>query len=208
MYAFTRLTVLSAAIALPLVLVAGCSKPPVAKVPTGYVSFTPSDNAFSCDAPNNWDNSQFSELGTDSGGNFISGPAKINITSSMIGSVLGDLAASNNSQAQNLADQLGTQAPVTKSPLEQAHEQFEAAMEHEHADYIEIGEQSVESKAGEGEMSEFTCDAGKTHGYRATYLGKDRSIEIVCSCPTTVWTELQPSFQHIVESITPGSEAN
>ncbi len=184
-----------------------CAPKPVAQVPSAYVSFQPSDQAFICDAPSNWTNSGFSQMGTESGGNFVSGPAKISITSSMIGSILGDLATANTNQASNLASELGQQAPPSKPPAEQAHEQFAAAMVHEYPDYSELNEQSVQSPYGPGEMSEFTCEAGKTHGYRATYLGKDRSVEIVCQCPTEDWAELQSSFQHVIDSIKigPGS---
>jgi hypothetical protein len=188
-----------------LLFVAGCAKKPVAVVPTSFVTFQPSDSAFVCDAPSGWENSKFAQMDTDSGGNFVSGPATINITSSLTGGLLGDMANANNAQAQNLASQLGTAAPVGKAPVQAAHEQFAAAMVQAHADYAESNTVAVESKAGEGRMSEFTEDAGKTHGYRATFLGKDRSIEITCTCPQEDWTELQPAFEHVIESVAPGT---
>jgi hypothetical protein len=184
----------------------GCARKLVAVVPTNYVSFQPSDNYFVCDAPANWNNTGFASMGTESGANFISGPAKVNITSSEIGGILGDMATANASQAQNLADQLGTAAPSTLSPLDSTHRQFEAAMVHEHPDYAEQSAQPVNSPFGAGDMSEFTCDGGQTHGYRVTFLGKDRSIEIICQCPSSCWTTLQAPFQHIIQSVRLGSD--
>jgi hypothetical protein len=42
---------------------------------------------------------------------------------------------------------------------------------------------------------------GKVYGYRATFLGGDRRIEVICSCPSTNWKTLKPAFEKVIAGL-------
>jgi hypothetical protein len=172
-------------------LAAGCAGEVPA--PTAYTPFSDKGGQFVCDAPKGWE--------VDAGGRpdspnsfakFSKGAALISVKSDLAGSLYGDMAKSVGSG-------LGGEA---EHPSARVHEMGIRRMKEEFSNYNEREPVVVKSQGlGEGRRATFIADqsmGGKVYGYRATFLGGDRRIEVICTCPATNWKALKPAFEQVI----------
>lgn len=174
------------------------AKPKPVPAPKSFSAFKATDGSFACLQPAEWKSSAGGAGGIRSFVNFRREGARIEVSSDLAGSLRGDIAAATNAQAGGRG----------KPPVEKIHEAEMKAFERKYEGYQEMPAVKFQSPAGDARMSEFTSKGnfftGKIHGYRATIMGGERRIEVVCVCPETEWAKLKPSFQRIMVSVSPG----
>jgi hypothetical protein len=177
-----------------LLSVAGCGGNVPA--PTAYDQFLDKGGQFICDAPKGWE--------VDAGGKpdspnsfakFTQGSAQVSVMSDLAGSLYGDMAKAGGNM-------LGGNA---EHPSARVHEMGIRRMKEEFNNYQERDPVVVNSAGlGEGRRSTFIANqsmGGKVYGYRATFLGGDRRIEVICTCPATNWKVLKPAFEKIINGL-------
>lgn len=172
-------------------------KPVTVEAPASYKTYTALDSTFSCDQPAGWD---VKETGMPGGSmsqvTFKRGDARFHVVSDAAGSLMGDVVGSGNA---NLPPE------QQKPAVEKLHEMDKKQMADSVPDYQEQPAQKFQSAFGDSRFSEWTGDGGKQHGYRATLLGKEREITVICSSPERNWAILQTAFQKMINSLTPGN---
>ena len=185
---------LAAGVAVALLSAAGCGGNVPA--PTAYVPCLDPGGQFACDVPKGWE----VEAGgrPDSPSSFAKitqGNAKISVITDLGGSLIGDMAKASGNM-------LGGEA---QHPSFKVHEMGLRRMKQEYTNYQEREPIPVKSTGlGEGRRSTFIADGGlggKIYGYRATFLGGDRRIEVICTCPATNWKALKPAFEKVILSL-------
>jgi hypothetical protein len=178
----------------------GCSGS--AKVPTAYVLYNSKDGAFACEAPEGWEiKGGGGKSGSPTWARFQSGPATIEIKSSVVGSLMSD-AQGGNSLDGSIAPELEPVHGYHIDVMEQAKEKYK--------DYVETPASPavIECPLGAARISEFTAKTqfGTTlHGYRGTVIGHDHGFIIYCDCPETDWKGLKPSFEKIFATMERGT---
>jgi hypothetical protein len=180
--------------------------------PTAYVTVQATDQTYSVDQPVGWSNTSGSAEGVSSSSIFESGNAKIKVGSDLAGSLWGDIANAQSAQMQNMVSLAGVpQSSATTVPpaIEKVHMMGQQDVAKDYSNYSEQPMQTVESKLGEGRISEFTAQGGAfvgpMHGYRATFLSVDRRITVLTVCSERNWAILAPSFMHEIQSVNRGS---
>jgi hypothetical protein len=182
-----------------MVSATGCGSAPVA-APTAYTAYNSKGGTFACEYPEGWE--------ADGGGGrgpewakFISGPALIHITTGLTGSVLNEIGTANQ----------GTQEgpiPPELEPIHGIHMQGVEEAEREYSGYKETGEPEVlEVSLGPARKSEFastTSFGSGLRGYRATVAGHDKAVHVICICPDSDWSTLQPAFDTVLSSLKRG----
>lgn len=167
-------------------------------VPTSYAPYNDKNAAFKIDCPSGWKWEGGGSPG-HSWAKFTSGNAEISVRTSMVGSLIGD-------NAKLLQDEHGQVPDPSKEPVAVVHEAEKAGFEEE----MGVEEKEVEIvKTGftNGRRAEFTGKktfGAPIHGYRATALGIDLRIRVVCSCPESEWAALKPAFEKVIESVAKG----
>jgi hypothetical protein len=199
-------------IALVLIFIFRAQRPDLIPPPASYVKYTAMDNSFTCDEPSGWATESAASGGIDSGALFARSAAKIDITTDLAGSLMGDIQRATPDQTgvplsmlSNATGQpLGGQPDDQKPPVEKLHEQGEDEMKQKLGDYQEQPYKTFTGDLGEGCYSEFTGNggllAGRVHGYRVTMLSSDRRVTIICQCPESSWNALKPAFLHVINS--------
>jgi hypothetical protein len=75
-------------------------------------------------------------------------------------------------------------------------------------DYQEQPSEPLPNSLGPGRVSEFTADGGfifgKGRGYRATILGSDKLVTVVCAAPEQDWNAVSEAFKRTLASLGPG----
>jgi hypothetical protein len=179
-----------------LLLFSGCGES--VSAPTSFASYTSTDGRFSCDYPQGWQ----AEGGgsTDySWAKFTKGGVEIRIDADIAGSLFGDIAKSSSAMMGGTPDESSENAPVA-----QVHEQGLKRMKNDYTNYQEREPKVVKADVGVGRRSTFIADqtlGGKLYGYRATFLGNDRRLTVLCTCPATNWQALKPAFEKVVASL-------
>ncbi len=177
-------------------LLAGCSQP--ATAPTSFTTHNATDQSFQCEHPADWE----AEGGGAHGYYHLRvrrGSAAINVTADLVGSLMGDIARSFGQAAGVSEERL--------SPVALLHEKAKEEMAENYGSFQEQAATKMNTGFGETYRSEFTGSGsfgGKTHGYRATALARDRRIICVCTCPESDWQTLKPAFEKVIESLTAG----
>ena len=201
-------TILLAAIIAGIVMWHEHTHPPIVPAPVAYTDYKAPDGGFEVAEPVGWPASATSSMATDSGIRFVKGPCKILVSSDLGGSLMADIAQSQNAQQENIASQAGLAAPPTPvPPVEKLHAAGKQNMTADYPGYLEQPMQQFACPAGAARVSEFTSDDGGSapidhlHGYRATILSNQRRITVVEVCPEQNWDLLQKPFQHVLESV-------
>lgn len=190
----------------------------VVAAPKGFQPYVASDRSFTCDAPQGWETVSVDSHAVMGGVLFKKGPAKIDITSDLAGSLMGDIAISADRQAENMEGMLkempGAAAlmPNTprKPPVEKLHEAEKKGMEKLYPGYEEqpMKVLQVPSGMGDARYSEFSVPGSllspAQHGYRVTILPTERRLTVLCLCPEKNWPELKPAFERVITSLKPG----
>jgi hypothetical protein len=179
---------------------AGCGGGPV-PAPTSFATYTAKGGAFACDYPEGWE--------VDSGkftGNFTKGSAQIKVKSDISGSVIGDMASLGGGGFGGDTPRGTTDEDY---PAHKIHAMGPGPLAEEFSEYKE--QETItnfqNSLGGQGRKSEFTAAGGLTgplHGYRATFLNRDRRFTVVCVCNESDWANLKPAFDRVLESFRSG----
>ena len=198
---------IAAVVMFALIFVIRALKPVMVAAPTSYKTYTAIDNTFSCDQPAGW---TMHETGATNGNlstvTFSQGHVKVRIVSDATGSVMGDIATASNNSASGMEPVPGMPPPPPPKPaVEQLHERDKAQLSADLPGYQEGEMQKLDSRVGDSRFSEWTADDGKQHGYRATLLGRDREMTVICIAPEKNWTVLQPAFQRMIASVVTGN---
>ncbi|HEU4752043.1 MAG TPA: hypothetical protein VFU47_02965 [Armatimonadota bacterium] len=194
-----------------LAFIAVASAPEPVKPISSFGTFTAKDKAFACAYPANWKSRSFGgSNGTLSGGVFQQGSASISVEADLAGSLMGDIMKAPGAMMSDIGSQPGMGAvagPAMKPPVEKLHEAAAAKMEKEYPDYQEQPAQAFQTRIGEGRYSEFThagALGSKYHGFRATILGGERRIEVICDAPERDWDLVRKPFLQVIGSVSPG----
>lgn len=188
----------AAVVLLGLIFGLRAMKPVLVTAPTSYQTYTALDSSFSCDRPAGW---KMQEAGSQGGSlswvSFEIGHARVKVVSDAAGSLLSE---STNAANANLPPEQQT------PPVAKLHEADKSQLANSLTDYQEGLAQRVTLTGGDARVSEWTAtDNGKLHGYRVTMLNKEREITVICLSPERNWAVLQPAFQRIINSVTPGN---
>jgi hypothetical protein len=189
---------------------------PSVRAPKSFKSFETPDKSVAGVGPSDWTKKRSTGLGGTIGGvAFAQGTAKINITADLAGSLMGDMAAAANAQISNVESVLpeGQAQALTKPPVEKLHEAGEADMEETFEGYTEQPMKPLQSALGDARISEFTGKTQKdmfsqgypAHGYRATILGGEKRVTVLCYCSDKDWKNLKPAFDKVIGSLKQGS---
>jgi hypothetical protein len=191
------------AVAGAVLLTCGCGGRAV--VPSSYETYKADDDSFKIQYPAQWKAS-----GGGKGyawAKFISGNAQIKVDTSLVGSLIGDIAQSQNQAFGH--DGKGAKIPgekeVDMAPVRVAHD-FEKEAFLESTGFKEQDPVAVKTGLGSARKSEFTGSAtfgGGIHGYRATALTLDKRVRVLCQCPESEWQTLKPVFDKVIESVGP-----
>ena len=165
--------------------------------PTAFVPFLDKGGQFVVDAPKGWEVDAGGKLDSpNSFAKFNQGQAQISVMSDLAGSLYGDMVKGSGGGG------LGAQP---EHPSARVHELGLRRMKQDFTNYQERDPVVVQSAGlGEGRRATFIADqslGGKVYGYRATFLGGDRRIEVLCTCPATNWKALKPAFEKVIAGI-------
>jgi hypothetical protein len=178
--------------------VIGCGAGPVA-APTEFAEYNSPGGTFACEYPKNWQADGGGKRGLE-WAKFTSGPAQIKIDTGVAASLMGDIADSFGGETEELGPEF--------EPVHSVHADGQRAAEEEFSGYKEIGEIEVlEAPLGPARHNQFTAAStfgSGLHGFRATLLGKDKSVHVTCVCPESDWKTLQPAFEKVLASLKRG----
>ena len=181
-------------------LLTGCgdkSTPP----PTSYTLYNSKEATFQCELPEQWETKGGGGRGPE-WAKATNGKALIHIRASEVGSLLGDMAGGRHSDTQGLAPQL--------EPAHIVHVKMMEMAEQEYNEYTELPGSPVvlQCELGPARISEFTAKTSfgsDLHGYRATVLGHNKSVNAFCVCLESDWTALKPSFDRVFSTMQAGT---
>ncbi len=192
-----RIASLPAALAVLLACLAGCGGSAV--VPSSYTTYNAKDGSFQIELPAEWE-IEGGGRGSYAWAKATSGGAVIRVETSVAGSLMGDIAASQNAM-------LGDEVPDEETaPVHEVHLVEQEAFTEEKG-CQEEDPVAIKTGMGDSRRSEFSGSGtfgGALRGYRVTALGRDLRIRVVCMCPESQWAELQPAFDHAIESLAHG----
>jgi len=174
-----------------------------------FGSYAAPDQSFVCESPTGWQMTSAASGAIQSGALFQSQAARIDITSDLQGSLMGDVARSANASMSNLEGMVSGLQVKQKPAIETVHDMGKKELEGKYKEYQEGPGKTYDSKMGEARFSEYTADGGmlvgKLHGFRVTMLGGERRIHVFTHCQETDWPKLKPCFSRVINSIAPGS---
>jgi hypothetical protein len=186
------------AVVAGLSILSGCGGESAA-VPNSYQTYNHKDGSFKLVYPAGWE--------IESGGKgplarakFTSGDALISVSTSVAGSLKGDIAQSTGVMPG------GTEGAADRQPVAQVHESEKKGFEEDES-VTEKPPEAVNTGLGDGRKSEYTGSktfGGDIHGYRATTLSRDLEIRIICECSESQWKDLKPVFDKVIESVAQG----
>ncbi len=164
----------------------GCAASVV--VPASYSNFQAKDRTFQCEQPAGWEVISGGAPGAPSRATFKSGAAKIEIVADIMGSLFGGVSRGNDD---------------VEPPVVAVHQLGKSKAAEELPGYEEDAPQVIQVALGEGRQSEFKAPG--VRGYRATVLTNDRSVSVLARAPEANWAAIKPAFQHVIDSLAPGS---
>lgn len=193
------------------------SKPAPIAAPAAFAPYKAADGSFACLGPKGWQRQGGASGAIRAGVLFQQDAAKIDVSSDLAGSLMGDIARASNAQTENMAglvpENMAASLPKTKPPVEQLHASAGRTMAKRLPGFEEQPMRPFRCQLGEARYSEWTADdngflrKGKLHGYRVTILNNDRRVTVLCQCPDGDWKTLQPAFQRVIASLAPGGGA-
>lgn len=196
-----------AVVAMVLIFFFQARKPELVSAPAAFKRFASTDKTFVCESPVGWDKTTQMEHAVAGGALFTKGGARVRIGSDLMGSLMGDIAAAQNTSVSGLGAMVGVRAQP-KPPVEAVHAMGQKRLAADFKNYQEMPAKPFNSQVGDARFSEFTADGGflvgKVKGYRVTMLGTERRVTVVCQCPEANWPTLQKSFARIIQSVAPG----
>ena len=183
---------------------AGCGGPVAA--PESFGNYNAKDGSFSCKSPKGWETTGGGRGGLYSA-KFVQGSAAVKIVADFAGSVLGDIAKNAGPGLDVPGLDLSGEEVEDFSAVAQVHQMNTEKLAEELSELKLEPAEKVDTKLGEGRMSEFTGSrsfGGNIRGYMATFLSSDRRVTITCRCSDDSWEALKPAFREVVESLDRG----
>lgn len=182
-------------------ILAGCGAP--ASAPTSFVTYKATDQSFKIDHPEGWN----VEGGGAQGSNyyrakFSQGSAMIDISADIKGSLIGDIAKS-----QNTMGGIDEQEAEDLAAVAQVHEMGKAEIAELFGKYQESAPAKVQTAFGDSRISGFSAAStlgGYLVGYRLTALGSQRRILVITYCSAKDWNTLRPAFEKSLASMGQG----
>ena len=183
----------------PFAIVSGCGSAPAA-APSTYADYNSPGGTFACEYPDGWQADGGGKRGLE-WAKFKSGSAEVRVDTGVAGSLMGDIAGSFGGGAE---EELGPEF----EPVHEVHVAGQDWAEREYSGYKEVGEPEViDVRLGPARRSEFSASStfgSGLHGYRATMMGKDKSVTVMAICPESDWKTLQPAFDHVLSTMRRG----
>jgi hypothetical protein len=195
------------------------SSPEKVTAPTTFSTFQANDKSFQCEYPSDWHKRSGESQAIASMASFERGNARIEVTADLAGSLMGDMPApgaglpdlSQVPGAGSLPGLSGLKMD-TRPAVERLHEadKKETKLEVEASGFSEYDEdapQKFECRMGDARSSTFHAKGGfltgNLKGIRATIMGPERAVKVICRAPEKDWDMLQPAFQRVLKSIAP-----
>lgn len=175
----------------------GCSK---IEPPASYATYTNKSGRYRVEYPEGWNADGGGGKSNDHWAKFTKGSAQFSAHSDLSGSLMGDMGSAGGLLGGDLGQPSEEDMPVHRIHM-MPHKVGE-----EFSDYKETGSpvKFTNQFAGEGRKSEFT--ASGIHGYRATFLSRDRRFTVVCQGKESDWAVLKPIYDHMLESFKTGGD--
>jgi hypothetical protein len=191
-----------------VVFMSRVSHPEHIDAPVAYEHVDSGDKGFACDGPGGWDLAIDGAPGMDGGVHFSNGPVKINVMDSTALSFESDaMKAPGFGDAGESGDGGAGDNTPPPPPVEAMHQKVGQDVANDYPGYSEMPEQKLTVAYGDTRVSEWTSTGdwltGKQHGYRATVMGLDKVVTVVCHCPDNDWDTMQPVFMKVIQSISP-----
>ena len=175
--------------------------------PESFTTYTAPDKSLTCAAPAGWTTTASTaakmsdgSASTVGGVLFEQNSAKIDITTDNYATLVAYDVMNNNADPQSLT---GSKAGVL-------HKQWRAKTAAEHKGYAEKKIVDFDGQMGDARLSEWTARGnalgfgGAMHGYRASFAGGGKTVEVVCQCLDSDWPVLKPAFQRVLISFIAG----
>jgi len=183
-----------------LSLLVGCGSEPVV-APTSFTNYNAKEGTFACEYPESWEAKGGGKRGPV-WASFSSGPALIHIRASSAGSLMSDAMGGRSADAGAPAPQYAPVHKVHVDGIKMAEEQFNSYTELPGSPTV------IECELGPARLSEFTAATtfgSAVHGYRATIIGHDKGVNVLCTCPESDWLALKPAFDHTLATLERGT---
>jgi hypothetical protein len=184
-------------------LLTGCGKPADVAAPTTFAKYNAKNGDFALEYPDGWE--------AKGGGKknhslkVTKGAVIIEVRSDLTGSLIGDIAGNSVGVMPGGMPDGEFDAELDLAPVAQVHQMAQEEMAELIGSYSEGKAEKVSTAGfGEGRMSEFTGKQGlgvEIKGMRATVLGRDKRVVVVCTCPPSNWDALKPAFKKVIESL-------
>lgn len=167
---------------------------------TEWANYDTPEDVFHVDLPKGWDE----QHGGKKNLYFVEakrGGAKIRVNENIVGSLVADIADSQNPNREGGDDKL---------PVSVEHERKRKIYADDFSGYDEEPAVTILTGFGKTRRSTFTGRSGltKVKGYRATAVGVQTQITVTCYCAESDWNMMEPAFRHVVESIGYGPGPN
>jgi hypothetical protein len=196
--------------------------------PASFSTFAAKDGSFRCEYPSGWKVRSAEAGAVTSVALFRKSEAVIEVEASLADSLMGDIM-----RVPGAPDGGGGEAPgggggtpdfsgvgiqdfdamlqdLQRPPVERLHAMKGRDRAKVFAKYKESPMQVLQSAYGDGRFSEFTHKGDfftqKIHGYRATLLGGERGVTVICQCPEADWPNLMQAYQRVLGSIAAGTQ--
>lgn len=181
-----------------IALLSGCGSGPV-QIPTSYAPYYSKGGTFQCEVPESWEAKGGGKQGPE-WAKISSGDALIHVRVGVAGSLMSDAVGGNIPGGGNLPQ---------FEPVHIFHVAGVEMAEQEHEEYTELPGSPVvlQCKLGPARISEFTARSAfgtDQHGYRATIIGHNRSLNVICICQESDWTALKPTFDKLFVTMDQG----
>lgn len=195
------------------------SKPERVTAPKSLKPYTAKDKSFACVYPEGWKLNDGAGGSTQAFATWTKGGARLQVSSDLAGSLMGDISKSPMEGMGGLdsmpgAGDLGKMSKeMNKPPVEKLHEagvdDVQSLLSKRGYEQFKDGQmQAYQGKGGDSRISEFTADGGmfggKIHGFRTTSLGTERRVRVIAYALEEDWKMLKPFYQKVIMSVEPG----
>ena len=186
-------------------------QPPAMPVVAPMVVYVSDDKSLSLQYPSNWKLHDYSSHAV--AGRVAFDPnanTHFGVDTSMAGSLMGDIAKSNNDMLSSLPGMPAAAAAKMKSPLEMLHEASLHAMaknKRRFSDFLPGATQPMQVGGSEALATEFTFRQGAVWGKKemtgtyVTILTKEREVMLTATCSQDHAKTLKPVFDRMIASL-------
>lgn len=166
-------------------------------VPQNLVDFAGPENMFRCKAPEGFETRKNGGTGgVPASASFSKGKILISIKSSTAGAAVGDIGGGPGADKSDDPED---------APVQKVHYFMKSRAADEFSSYEETDPQPIATPYGDARIAEFVGKStfgSTTYGYRATILGVQLQLNVICKCASKAeWEAYRPLFRQVIESI-------